>query len=373
MTVWVEIAFITDLSYHQGAYKKQGESATLWPHTILARTHERLPPMARFDVFGVGNALVDIQAQVEDSLLKDLAIDKGIMTLVDDARQEGVLGKLAGRPLHRCAGGSAANTIVAVADFGGTAAFVGKVGKDEVGKFFLQDMRDLGVTIDVEPADAPTGTCAVLITGDAQRTMLTNLGASATLTADDMDETLIKDATYVYVEGYLLTGETTKAAAYRAMELAKKHGTKIAFTASDPFLVNMIRDEIWDLITGPVDLFFCNEEEAKSLTGESDPIRCASKIHEHAENVALTLGEKGSLVMHGGEAFPIEGACVKAIDTTGAGDMYAGALLYGITNGMSWRQAGHLASQAAARVVSQLGARLDRKFTKAEVSEFLKM
>ncbi len=231
--------------------------------------------------------------------------------------------------------GSAANTIVALADFGGSAAFVGKVGDDEVGRFFLKDMRDLGVTVDVDPAVTATGTCAVLITGDAQRTMLTNLGASSSLTADDVDESLIQAAKYVYIEGYLLTGETTKAAAYRAMDLAKKNGTKVAFTASDPFLVNMIREEIWDLITGPVDLFFCNEQEAKSLTGETDPIACAAKIHEHAENVALTLGEKGSLVMHGGEAFPVEGVPIKAVDTTGAGDMYAGALMYGITNGMS--------------------------------------
>ncbi|MDG2223895.1 MAG: adenosine kinase [Rubripirellula sp.] len=329
--------------------------------------------MADYDVFGVGNALVDIQADVEDSLLEELAIDKGIMTLVDDQQQATVLGGLNGRALHRCAGGSAANTVVAMADLGGSAAYVGKVGKDEVGKFFLDEMRELGVAIDVVPADASTGTCAVLITEDAQRTMLTNLGASETLTADDIHEPLIKAAKYVYIEGYLLTGKTTREAAYHAMDLAKKHGTKIALTASDPFLINLIRDEIWDLVTGPVDLLFCNEEEAKSLTNESDPITCAAKLHEHAENVAMTLGEKGSLVMHGGEAFPIEGVSVQPRDTTGAGDMYAGALLYGITNGMNWRQAGHLASHAAARIVTQIGARLNSKFTRAEIDEFAKL
>ncbi len=329
--------------------------------------------MSEFDVFGVGNALVDIQARVDDGLLGKLGIDKGIMTLVDDAQQAGVLSMLSGLSLHRCAGGSAANTVVALADFGGSAAFVGKVGDDEIGKFFLEDMRKLGITIDVQPTATPTGTCAILITEDAQRSMLTNLGAATTLTVDDIDESLIKNSKYVYIEGYLLTGDNTKAAAYRAIDYAKNNGVKVAFTASDPFLVNMIRDEIWDLITGPVDLFFCNEAEAKSLTGQEDPIQCASIIHEHAENVALTLGNKGSLVMHGGEAFPIEGVSVKAIDTTGAGDMYAGALMYGITSGMSWRQAGHLASHAAARIVAQMGARLDRKFTEQEVAEFLKM
>ncbi len=324
--------------------------------------------MTSYDVLGVGNALVDIQAKVDDELVAALGLDKGIMTLVEDSRQKQVLHELGNRPLNRCAGGSAANTIVAVAEFGGTAAFVAKIGADEVGEFFLKDMRELGIKIEIDPAPgAPTGTCAILITDDAQRTMLTNLGASSTLNHADIDESLIASAKYVYVEGYLLTGESTKAAAYRAMELAKKNNVKVAFTASDPFLVNMIRDEIWDLITGPVDLFFCNEEEAKSLTGESDPIACAAKIHEHAENVALTLGPKGSIVMHGGEAFPIEGVKVKAVDTTGAGDMYAGAMLYGITNGMDWRQAGHLASQASARVVAQMGARLEKKFTRSEI------
>ena len=293
--------------------------------------------------------------------------------LVDDARQSEVLGHLKSQSLHRCAGGSAANTIVAMADLGASAAYVGKVGDDDMGKFFLNEMRELGITIDVQPAAAPTGTCAVLITDDAQRTMLTNLGASATLTENDIHEGLIQQAKYVYIEGYLLTGPTTKAAAYKAMDLAKKAGIKVALTASDPFLIDLIRDEIWDLVTGPVDLFFCNELEAKSLTGESDPIKCAAKIHEHAENVALTLGEKGSLVMHGGEAFPIEGLVVDALDTTGAGDMYAGALLYGITNGMGWRQAGHLASHAASRIVTQMGARLERKFTPQEIADFSAM
>ncbi len=329
--------------------------------------------MTKFDVFGVGNALVDIQARVDDELLDKLKIDKGIMTLVDDTQQAGILSMLSGLSLNRCAGGSAANTIVATADFGGSAAFVGKVGNDEIGRFFVQEMRDLGITFEVHPAEAPTGTCAVLITADAQRSLLTNLGAAVTLREEDIDQSLIAAAKYVYIEGYLLTGETTKAAAYRAIEYAKNNGTKVAFTASDPFLVNTIREEIWDLVTGPVDLFFCNEQEAKSLTGKSDPIDCAAEIHRHAENVALTLGGKGSIVMHGGESFPIEGVAVEAIDTTGAGDMYAGAMLYGITNGMSWRQAGHLASHAAARIVSQMGARLDRKFTRQEIAEFAKL
>ncbi len=324
----------------------------------------------KHDVYAVGNALVDIQAQISAEMLQQLAFEKGIMTLVDDERQAGVLANFNLPALNRCAGGSAANTIAAVADFGGKACFVGKIGDDETGEFFLKDLRALGVTIDVDPLPgSPTGTCAILITDDAERTMLTNLGASAFLSVDDIDEAAIAASKYIYVEGYLFTGDSTKAAAYRAIELAKNNNVKVAFTASDPFLVNMIRDEIWELIRGPVDLFFCNEEEAASLTGLTDPIACANKIHESAENVAMTLGPKGSILMHGGEAIAIEGVTIKAVDTTGAGDMYAGGVLYGITNGLTWKQSGHLASHAAARVVGQLGARLATPFTNDEVRE----
>lgn len=326
----------------------------------------------KYDVYGVGNALVDIQAQVTDEIVASTGFEKGIMTLVDAETQATILGYLDGHPIHRCAGGSAANTVVGIADLGGKAAYCGKVSHDELGDFFLKDMRDVGVAIEVPPASGgPTGTCAVLITEDAQRTMLTNLGVSATLRPNDVMEEDLRHSQYVYVEGYLLTADHTKAAAYRAIELAKAHGVKVAFTASDPFLVNMIRDEIWDLVKGPVDLFFCNEQEAQSLTGKDDPIDCAHEIHQHAANVALTLGAKGSIVMHGGETYPIEGVAVEAVDTTGAGDMYAAGLLYGITNGMTWKQAGHLASHAASRIVSQLGARMERRFTPEEIQQFL--
>lgn len=326
----------------------------------------------KYDVLGVGNALVDIQARVSDNWLTGTGFDKGIMTLVDDSQQKAVLDRLAGISLNRCAGGSAANTIVGVADFGGKAAYIGKVTNDEVGQFFLADMRKLGITVEVPAATSgQSGTCAVLITEDAQRTMLTNLGISATLCEDDINESEVQKAKYTYVEGYLLTNPVQRAAAYKAMNLAKQFGNKVAFTASDPFLCNMCREEIWELLRGPVDLFFCNEEEAKSLTGKSDPIECAAELHRHCENVAMTLGANGSLLMHDSKAIPIEGVSVEAIDTTGAGDMYAGALLYGITNGMSWKQAGHLASHASARIVSQLGARMKNRFTQKEVAKLM--
>ena len=327
---------------------------------------------SKYDVYGVGNALVDIQAQITDATLERLRFTKGIMTLVDEETQRRVLSELEGAPIHRCAGGSAANTVIGVADFGGRAAYAGKVGADEIGRFCLEDMRQIGVAIEVPPAAGGTGTCVILITADAQRTMLTHLGVSATLGPADIDEHEIRQAKYVYIEGYLFAGSDTRAAALHAIELARRNGVKVAFTVSDPFLIQHHRDEFWQLIEGPVDLLFCNLEEARSLTEMQDPIDCAQEIHRHAENVALTLGPDGSILMHQGQAIPIESVPVEAVDTTGAGDMYAAGLLYGITNGLSWKQAGHLASHAAARIVTQLGARLKRRFTRAEIEELLR-
>jgi sugar/nucleoside kinase (ribokinase family) len=324
-----------------------------------------------YDVYGVGNALVDIEARVGDETLAQLQFAKGLMTLVDEDTQRRVLDALRDAQISRCAGGSAANTVVGVADFGGKAAYAGKVSGDEIGRFFLEDMRNVGVAVAVPPGAGDSGTCVILITPDAERTMLTHLGVSATIGPDDIDEAGIRQAKYVYVEGYLFAGATTKQAALRAIELAKKHGVKVAFTVSDPFLIKHHRDEFLELIRGPVDLLFCNIEEARALTTFDDPIECAHEIHAHAENVALTLGADGSILMHNGQAIPVEGVPVEAVDTTGAGDMYAAGVLYGITNGLSWKQAGRLGSHAAARVVGQLGARLKRKFTADELRQLL--
>jgi sugar/nucleoside kinase (ribokinase family) len=324
-----------------------------------------------YDVYGVGNVLVDIQAQISDETLANFRFPKGSMTLVDEATQTRVLGSLAGVAIHRCAGGSAANTIIGVADLGGKTAYAGKVGADEIGRFCLGEMQRMGVALEVSPGTGQTGTCVILITPDAQRTMLTHLGVSSTLGPADIDANEIRKAKYIYIEGYLFTGSSTRDAALLAIALAKSQGVKVAFTVSDPFLIAQFRDEFWELIRSQVDLLFCNLEEARSLTGMRDPIECAREIHRHAENVALTLGADGSIVMHEGTAIPIEGVPVQAIDTTGAGDMYAAGLLYGVTAGLSWRKAGRLASHAAARIVTQMGARLADRLTPAEIARLI--
>ncbi|MFP6765601.1 MAG: adenosine kinase, partial [Planctomycetaceae bacterium] len=312
-----------------------------------------------YNVYGIGNALVDIQAQVSDETLEKLGFSKGFTTLIDEATQQRVLSALDGITLRRGAGGSAANSVIGIAQFGGSGAFAGKVADDEVGHFFLQDMRALGVASEVSPAsEGQSGTCVVLITNDAQRTMLTTVAVSGMLAPDDISAEEIRKAAYIYVEGYLFAGEPTKAAALRSIELAVQHDVKVALTVSDPFVVNMCHDELLELIHGPVDLLFCNLEEARALTRLHDPADCARFIHNCDAEVALTLGPDGSILMENNRLIQIAGVPTSAVDTTGAGDMYAAGLLYGITNGMNWSQAGHLASHAAARVVGQIGARL---------------
>lgn len=324
-----------------------------------------------YDVYGVGNALVDIQANVSDEILERLEFQKGVMTLVDEEVQNRVLGALAADGIFRSAGGSAANTMLGIADFGGKASYCCKVADDSIGEFYLSDMQQRGVDLDVEKGEGQTGTCVILITEDAERTMLTCLGASTSLGPDDLDEASIKKSKYVYIEGYLFTQEPTRSAALAAIEIAKKHNVKVAFTVSDPFLIQYHRDEFRELIEGPVDLVFCNLDEARAITGKHDSIDCAHYLHEHAENVALTLGANGSLLMHEGETIAIEGATVAAKDTTGAGDMYAAGILYGITNGLSWKQSGHLASHVAGRVVAQIGARLKEPLSKSEIASII--
>jgi len=324
-----------------------------------------------YDVDGVGNAIMDLQVHCDDEFLDTIGVEKGVMTLVEEARQRQVLELLAAHVVHRCSGGSAANTVVGIADLGGRAAYAGKTGSDAFGRHYLEEMRGLGIAIEVDANHGRTGTCVVLITPDAQRTMLTHLGVSSTLAEDDIDGDEIAKAAYVYIEGYLFAGDSTRAAALKAVELAKARGVKVALTVSDPFLIDLCRDDFIRLIEGAVDLLFCNEIEARALTGLDDPVACAREIHRHADNVALTLGRNGSLIMHENEVIPIEGVEVEAVDTTGAGDMYAAGVLYGITHGLSWHQAGHLGSHAAAQIVAQLGARLPRRYTHAEIEALL--
>jgi len=322
-----------------------------------------------YDVYGVGNAIMDLQVQCEDDFLTANGIEKGMMTLTEPERQQSLLEALSEHQVNRCSGGSAANTIVGIADMGGKTAYASQIGKDAFGQHYLDEFKELGVSTHVPAKAGDTGTCVVLITPDAQRTMLTHLGVSVDLHANDLDEEAIAQAEYIYVEGYLFTGPTTKATALKAIEMAKKVGTKVALTLSDAFLIDICRDDFQRLLEGSVDLLFCNEQEALALTGESNAMDAARKMHQQVDNVALTLGKEGSIVMHQGEVFEVQGVQVEAVDTTGAGDMYAAGVLYGITHGLTWQQAGRLGSYAAAKVVAQLGARLPKAFSQEEIKQ----
>ncbi len=318
--------------------------------------------MKKYQVYGIGNAIMDLQVRCDDAFLQQQGIEKGVMTLTEPEQQQKILAALNEHDIHYCSGGSGANTIVGIADMGGDTVYASKIGSDAFGQQYVDEFDALGVATHVERVAGSTGTCVVLITPDAQRTMLTHLGVSVSLDVSDVQEAEIAAADYIYVEGYLFAGPSTKAAALQAIEIAKRVGTKVALTVSDPFLIDICRDDFQRLMKGSVDLLFCNHVEATALTGEEDPIAAAHAIHQDCANVALTLGKDGSIVMHKGEAYPVEGVAVTAVDTTGAGDMYAAGVLYGVTHGMSWQQAGRLGSHAAAKVVAQLGARLPDGF-----------
>lgn len=316
----------------------------------------------RYHVYGVGAALVDTEIEVSDADLATMAVEKGLMTLVDEPRQAQLLAHLEGHLVHskRASGGSAANTIIAVAQFGGKAFYSCKVADDDNGRFYLHDLRAAGVAHREggNHATGITGKCLVLITPDAERSMNTFLGISATLSADDLAPEAIAESEYVYLEGYLVTSPTGRAAAIRAREIAERRGVKTSLSFSDPGIVTHFRDGLREMLGERVDLLFCNRDEALSWARVDDLEDAVAELKTIARTFAITLGAEGALVFDGSEMHRIAPHAVKAVDTNGAGDMFAGAFLYGITRGDSFAEAGRLASVAAATVVADFGPRL---------------
>ena len=312
-------------------------------------------------MFGLGNALVDIQAQVPEDFLTRHGLTKGVMTLVEAARQIEILANIQGVPVHTSSGGSACNTVVGLAGFGGRGYYAGKVGKDTHGTFFQDELRTLGIRSDLAPSPSPTGTCLVLITPDADRTMLTCLSASVELGASDIDPEQIARSKYVYVEGYLWDAPGPKAACQAAMEGARARGARVAFSYSDPFCVARARDDFRRLSQEQVDLVFCNKDEACMISGEEDGMAACRQIASWGPDVFVTLGEEGACFASGSTLVQIEPFPVKAVDTNGAGDLFAGGALFGLCRGYSPDRAGRLGSYAASRVVLRTGARLPRE------------
>ncbi len=317
--------------------------------------------MTRYDVYGLGNALLDVECEVEPSVLTELGIDKGVMTLLDEASQDKILNHLGRTATKLTCGGSGANTIVAVSQFGGKTFYSCKVANDEPGEYYLKDLLASGVDTNLKthtPEPGITGKCLVFVTPDADRTMNTFLGISSGLSDIELVPEAIANSAYTYVEGYLVTGENSKQAAIKAREMAIEAGQKVALTLSDQNMAKFFKQGLLDMIGSGVDLLFANESEAFELAGTQDLAEAVKYLKTISKTFALTLGAKGSLIFDGQTLIEIAPFPVMAIDTVGAGDMYAGGVLYGITNGMDWATAGRLGSLASAKLVTIPGARM---------------
>jgi sugar/nucleoside kinase (ribokinase family) len=313
----------------------------------------------RFDVLGIGNAIVDVIARTEDDFLAKQKMRKGAMQLIDEA-QAGAIYDAMG-PAVEVSGGSAANTIVGVASLGGRAAFIGKVKDDELGRVFAHDIRAAGVAFATPPASAgpSTARCYVLVTPDGERTMNTYLGAAQDLHPNDIDADAIAAAQIIYLEGYLWDPPHAKEAFLKAAKIAHGSERDVALTLSDAFCVGRYRAEFLDLIrTGTVDIVFANESELHSLYETADFDTAVNALRNDVRLAVITRSEKGCLVVTREEtdaipANPIE----RLVDATGAGDLFAAGFLVGLSRGVDYRTAARLGALAAAEVIQHLGAR----------------
>jgi sugar/nucleoside kinase (ribokinase family) len=316
---------------------------------------------ARGTVVGIGNAIVDVLARTDDAFLERHELAKGSMTLIGVERATELYSKMESRV--ECSGGSAANSMAGLASLGGHAAYIGKVRDDALGEIFRRDIREAGVTFDTPSATSgpPTGRCLILVTSDAQRTMQTLLGASATLEPGDIDPDTISGASITFLEGYLWDPEPAKRAFLRAAGIAHAAGRKVALSLSDAFCVERHRDEFRDLVDNAVDVLFANAEELVSLYRTETLDQALDHLRGKCEIAAVTRGAQGSLVLAGDRSIEIAAEPVgRVVDTTGAGDLYAAGFLYGLSAGRDPETCGRLGSIAAGEIVSHVGARPER-------------
>lgn len=317
--------------------------------------------MKKYDVTGIGNALVDIEFKVTDQFFKDNEVEKGLMTLVDEERQNALMEVINTSEAKKQCGGSAANTVIAVSQFGGNSYYCCKVANDELGHFFVQDMKDSGVGNNLDPErleEGITGKCLVMVTEDSERTMNTFLGITQNFSVKDVNEAAIKDSKYLFIEGYLVTSPNGKEAMMHAKKTAESAGTKVALTFSDPAMVKYFKANFEDVIGPSVDLLFANEEEAMLFTGKDNLLEAREELKKAAKHFIITQGKNGAMIFDGDTFIDIEPYKTTAIDSNGAGDMFAGAFMYGITNGHNYASSGKLASMASSKIVSQFGPRL---------------
>ncbi len=315
---------------------------------------------AKYDVVGIGSAIVDIIAQTDDSFLSNHDAPKGTMLWVEEDKSNALYAEI-GQAIE-ASGGSAANTMAGIASFGGLPAFIGKTKADQLGEIFAHDIRAVGVHYDTPPqADgAATARCIILVTPDAQRTMFTYLGASGTLGAADMDEDLIANSKMIYIEGYQWDLPETKKAIIDACKIAEKSGGKVALTLSDPFVVERHRNDLFDLVNEHVDVLFANEIEITALFRANSFDAAVESLEGWVQLAALTRGAEGAVTFSKNELIVTDAKPQgKVVDTTGAGDLYAAGFLFGLTQGRDLHACAALGSLAAGEVISHVGARPD--------------
>ena len=318
--------------------------------------------MKKYDVYGIGNALVDTEFEVTENFLKEQKIEKGCMSLLDEEGHQS-LSKILSQDFEvkkQSGGGSAGNSMYALTQFGGKAFYSCKVASDSVGEYFLSELGHNNVeTSSQEKTTGTSGQCLIMITPDAERTMNTYLGVSADLSIAEIDFEAAKNSEYIYIEGFLVSSDSARDAIMELRNFARRFGIKVALTFSDPTVVTHFKDTINDLLTGGVDLLFCNEEELKIWANSDDFEEACSQMSKFAKQFAVTRGSLGATLFDGNEYISIAPNKVKAINTNGAGDMFSGAFLYGITQNYNFKKAGEFASLASSQVVTQFGPRLD--------------
>ena len=322
----------------------------------------------RFDVTAIGNAIVDVLAQSDDSFLEEQGLSKGAMSLIDAERATSLYSLMG--PATETSGGSAGNTAAGIATLGGKVAYIGKVADDQLGQVFRHDIGAVGVTFDTPPIrnHLPTARSFIFVTPDAQRTMQTFLGACTLLGPDDIDIDLVANSKVVFIEGYLWDLPAAIESILKAAKAAKKAGCKVSFTTSDAFCVDRFRDQFLDFIRTYVDILFSNQAEILSLFQVDDFDTAKEKARGLAEIVVVTRSEKGSVVITGNKTYLIPAEKVKVVDTTGAGDAYAAGFLYAYTQGKSLEVCGKLGGMVASEAISHIGARAEGDLRKLAAS-----
>lgn len=312
-----------------------------------------------FDVFGMCNALYDIQAEIGDDLLADIGFEKGGMFLIDEETQRSIVSRVYSHIVHSEAGGSGANTMLGIALLGGATCYTSRVGPDEHGRLYRDSLAGKGVQPNLATGNGDTGISLILITPDTERTMLTFLGEARGLTAADVSLPDLARSSYLYVTGYLWDTDNQKEAVLLAMQEARKADTKVVLSLSDPFCVGRHKSDFLSLLQDHVDVVFGNEDEAMVMTDTDNARDAVRLLSEACEVAVVTLGSSGSLISSGATIHEVPAYRVDAVDATGAGDMYAAGLLYGLSHGYPLDKAGRLGAYGAAQVVAKLGPRLD--------------